>query len=185
MSSQSQTSNGMNVCVFCSMYDVDAKYAEPAAEFGRNLTENGHSLVWGGTDSGLMKVVSDAVKKNGGKIVGITMEGIRSTARADADELVVAKNLSERKRLMLERADAFVLLPGGIGSFDEITEILELKKHNLHDKHIIILNTDGFYAGFRTQLERMRQEGFITRPLETYLHFADTPAKVLDILNGQ
>jgi|SRR3989344_3848155 len=175
----------MNVCVFCSMYDVDAKYAEPAAEFGRGLAKNGHSLIWGGTDSGLMKVVSDAVKKNGGKIVGITMEDIRSTARVDADELVVAKNLSERKRLMLERADAFVLLPGGIGSFDEITEILELKKHNLHDKRIVILSTDGFYAGFNTQLERMRREGFIAQPLETYLHFAETPDKAMDFLNGQ
>ena len=175
----------MNVCVFCSMYDVDAKYAEPAAEFGRGLGRDGHSLIWGGTDSGLMKVVSDAVKEGGGKIVGITMESIRGTARADADELIITKTLSERKKLMLERADAFVLLTGGIGSFDEITEILELKKHNLHDKHIIILNTDGFYAGFRTQLERMRQESFIARPLETYLHFADTPAKVLSILSGQ
>ena len=167
------------------MYDVDAKYAEPAAEFGRGLAKNGHSLIWGGTDSGLMKVVSDAVKEGGGKIVGITMEDIRSTARADADELVVAKNLSERKRLMLERADAFVLLPGGIGSFDEITEILELKKHNLHDKRIVILSTDGFYAGFNTQLERMRREGFIAQPLETYLHFAETPDKAMDFLNGQ
>src|SRR3989344_4068710 len=172
----------MNVCVFCSMYDVDAKYAEPAAEFGRGLTENGHSLVWGGTDSGLMKVVSDAVKKNGGKIVGITMEGIRSTARADADELVVAKNLSERKRLMLERADAFVLLPGGIGSFDEITEILELKKHDVHDKPIVVLDTDGFYEGFRSQLLRMEREGFIARALEEYISFADTPADVLRLL---
>src|SRR3989338_6496702 len=120
----------MNVCVFCSMYDVDAKYAEPAAEFGRSLAENGHSLIWGGTDSGLMKVVSDAVKEGGGKIVGITMEDIRSTARADADELVVAKNLSERKRLMLERADAFVLLPGGIGSLCVKNEIIQIKKHN-------------------------------------------------------
>ena len=111
------------------MYDVAAKYAEPATELGRGLAKEGHALVWGGTDSGLMKIVSDAVKHSGGKIIGITMENIRDTARSDADELVVAKGLSERKNVMRERADAFVLLPGGIGSLDEITEILKRKMH--------------------------------------------------------
>jgi len=164
------------------MYDVAAKYAEPAAELGRGLAKEGHALVWGGTDSGLMKIVSDAVKHSGGKIIGITMENIRDTARSDADELVVAKDLSERKNIMRERADAFVLLPGGIGSFDEITEILELKKHEVHDKPIVILNTDGFYEGFRAQLLRMEREGFIARALEEYISFADTPADVLRLL---
>jgi predicted Rossmann-fold nucleotide-binding protein len=86
---------------------------------------------------------------------------------------------------MRERADAFVLLPGGIGSFDEVTEILELKKHNLHDNPIVILNTDDFYGGLRSQLERMRREGFIARPLEEYLHFAATPEEALSACSKQ
>jgi len=164
------------------MYDVATKYTEPAAEFGRGLAKEGHALVWGGTNSGLMKVVSDAVKNGGGKIFGVTMEDIRATARSDADDMVVAKNLSERKFMMRERADAFVLLPGGIGSFDEITEILEQKKHGLHHKPIVILNTDDFYDGFRSQLLRMEREGFIARALEEYISFAGTPADVLRLL---
>jgi len=176
---------GMNICVFCSMYDVEAKYAEPAVILGQLLAKNGHALIWGGSNSGLMKTIADSVQESGGKIVGITIERLRNSARKNADELIVAKELSERKTLMRERSDAFVLLPGGIGSLDEITEILELKKHHLHDKPIVILNTDGFYDGFRSQLERMQREGFIAHPLPKYLHFADTPEAALEILSGQ
>jgi len=165
------------------MYDVAEQYAKSAAEFGRLLAKDGHTLIWGGSDSGLMKTIADAVQKNGGRTVGVTIERLQGSARRNADELIVTKDLAERKNTMRQRADAFVLLAGGIGSLDEITEILELKKHDLHDKPIVILNTDDFYAGFRSQLERMQREGFIAHPLEDYLRFAATPEETLRFLN--
>jgi len=165
------------------MYAVEAKYAEAADTLGKLIGTHGHTLIWGGSDSGLMKTIAGAVQKNGGKLIGVTMERIRDTARKSADELIITKDLNERKTLMRERADVFVLLPGGIGSLDEITEILELKKHGLHDKQIVILNTNDFYGDFRLQLERMGREGFIARPLQEYLHFAATPEEAFDFLN--
>lgn len=156
------------------MRDVDEKYTVPATEFARLLGERGHTLVWGGSDKGLMKMIASQVQENGGKIVGISMEIIKDTARTNADEMIVAKDLAERKSLMQSRADVFILLPGGIGSLDEITEMLELKKHKLHSKPIVIFNIDGFYDGLRSQLERMKEEGFIERPLEEFVYFSDT-----------
>jgi len=172
----------MNICVFCSMYDVADIYTKPAQELGNLLGQAGHALVWGGSKTGLMNVIADSVREGGGKLIGITFESIKETARIDADEMIVAKDLALRKAAMRERADAFILLPGGIGSFDEITDMLELKKHGIHGKPMVILNTNGFYDGFRTQLERMKEEGFIARPLSEYLHFAQNPEEAVEFL---
>lgn len=166
------------------MYEVDRAYSAAASEFGELLAKNGHALVWGGSDRGLMKTIADAVKRSGGRIIGITAEHLKGAARKEADELVVAANIAERKRLLQERADAFVLLPGGIGSFDEITDMLELKKHGFHNKPIVILNTRGFYDGFRAQLERMEREGFIARPLREYIVFASSPKEIFRTLSS-
>ena len=174
--------SGMNICVFCSMYDVDAKYTAPAVELARAIGERGHTLVWGGSDNGLMNTIASAVQERGGKLIGVTMERIKEKARKNANEMIITKDLAERKRLMRERSDAFVLLAGGIGSLDEITEILELKKHGLHDKPVVILNTDNFYEGLKLQLERMKNEGFIERPLKELAYFVDTPREVIEYL---
>ena len=167
------------------MHDVAPKYRSAAKELGRMLGERGHTLVWGGSNTGLMKEVADAVQNSSGNIIGITMEQIREKARTNADTMIVAKDLRERQDVMRAHSDAFVLLPGGLGSLDEITEILEFKKHGKHNKPVIILNTGGFYDGLRTQLKRMHKEGFVAQPLESYLHFAETPSKAINILNGQ
>lgn len=87
-------------------------------------------------------------------------------------------DLAERKAELLARADAIVVLVGGLGTLDEVTEVLELKKHNLHDKPVVVLDTEGFYDGLRTQLRRMDEEGFLPRPLAELITFADTPAEV-------
>ena len=89
--------------------------------------------------------------------------------------MVIAKDLGERKAMLLARSDAVVVLPGGLGTLDELSEILELRKHNAHEKRVIVLNTDGFYDGLKTQLDRMSSEGFIERPLAEYIAYAQTP----------
>ncbi|MER8183821.1 TIGR00730 family Rossman fold protein [Kitasatospora sp. NPDC094015] len=173
----------MNITVFCSAYSLDAHYTAPAAEFARLLGAGGHTLVWGGSHAGLMGLLADGVKEAGGRLVGISVELLAHKTYEGADELVMTVDLAARKAQLLARADAVVVLVGGLGTLDEVTEVLELKKHALHDKPVVVLDTEGFYAGLRTQLERMDAEGFLPRPLAELITFARTPAEVLDRLD--
>lgn len=170
----------MNILIFCSAQDVPEKYTKAAAEFATLLARKGHTLVWGGSDRGTMKVIADSAQKAGGKIVGISMEFFRHKARKNADEMIITKDLGERKRLMLQRSDAIVALAGGIGTLDETTEILALKRHGDHNKPIVFLDTEDFYQGMKMQLEKMEKDGFlrnmdndVTAGLLAY--FASTP----------
>jgi uncharacterized protein (TIGR00730 family) len=175
----------MNVCVFCSASEIAEKYTKPAQELGKLLGESGHSLVWGGSDKGLMKLIASSVEDAGGKLVGVSVEMFSHVARKNTHEMIVAKTLGERKAVMLERADIIVVLVGGIGTLDELTEVLELRKHGMHTKQIIVLNTDGFYEGMKVQLERMEKEGFLmsagnARSLKELIYFADTPEEIME-----
>ncbi|ATL69643.1 LOG family protein [Nocardia terpenica] len=174
----------MRICVFLSAADLDERYTAAAREFARLLGKDGHTLVWGGTDAGLMKVVADGVQESGGRLVGVSVEFLAHKARPNADEMIVAADLGERKARLLAQADAVVVLVGGTGTLDEATEILELKKHGLNRMPVVVLNTAGFYDGLRGQLERMQAEGFLPRPLTDLVHFADTPADALAYLEA-
>lgn len=168
----------MNICVFCSAYSLDERYTAPAAEFARLLGEGGHTLVWGGSHAGLMGLLADEVKAAGGKLVGVLVEMLRHKGYVGADELVMTRDLAERKAELVSRADAVVVLVGGFGTLDEVTEVLELKKHGMLDKPVVVLDSAGFYTGLRTQLERMEAEGFLPCSLADLISFADTPADV-------
>ncbi|MEV6373476.1 TIGR00730 family Rossman fold protein [Micromonospora musae] len=174
----------MNICVFLSAADLDARYTDPARLFGELIGKAGHTLVWGGSDMGLMKVVADEVRAAGGGLVGISVEILAGVAREDADEMVIAATLAERKALLLARADAIVILAGGLGTLDEATEILELKKHALHAKPVVLLNTDGFYDGLTAQLRRMAADGFLPVPLDDLLHVSADGADALAYLEA-
>ncbi|MCE3550867.1 TIGR00730 family Rossman fold protein [Pseudonocardia sp. RS11V-5] len=163
----------VRICVFLSGADLDERYTRPAREFAELLGKGGHTLIWGGSDTGLMKVVADGVREAGGRLVGISVGFLRDVARKDADEMVIAGDLAERKALMLAGADAIVVMAGGLGTLDEATEILELRKHKLHDKPVVLLNTAGFYDGLTLQLRRMDAEGFLPVPLAALVFFAD------------
>ena len=115
--------------------------------------------MWGGSDTGLMKVVADRVHETGGRLVGISVDFLREWARKDADEMVFAEDLAERKALLLARSDAVVVMAGGLGTLDEATDILEQRKHGLHNKPVVLLNTAGFYDGLVVQLRRMERGG--------------------------
>ncbi|MCE9541177.1 TIGR00730 family Rossman fold protein [Candidatus Kaiserbacteria bacterium] len=169
----------MNICVFCSANDVAEHYTASAKELATLIAEGGHTLVWGGSNKGTMKAIADAAQDAGGKIVGVSVEMLKAAARPNADEMIITANLGERKAMLLERSDALVVLPGGIGTLDEVTEILELKKHHMHEKAVVFLNTGGFYAGLKIQLERMEEENFLTRPLPELAFFADTPEETM------
>ncbi|MFD5424106.1 TIGR00730 family Rossman fold protein [Streptomyces sp. NPDC127084] len=172
----------MNICVFLSAADLDERYTRPAREFAELLGKGGHTLVWGGSDVGLMKVVADGVQEAGGRLVGVSVEFLSDRARAIADEMVVARDLAERKAQMLSRADAVVIMVGGTGTLDEATEILELKKHGHTTMPVVLLNTAGFYDGLRQQFLRMEAEGFLPVPLSDLVFFAEEPVGALAYL---
>ncbi|MET8868356.1 TIGR00730 family Rossman fold protein [Nonomuraea sp. NPDC004580] len=175
----------MNICVFCSASDLDDRYTVPAREFAGLLGKGGHTLVWGGSDSGLMKVVADGVQEAGGRLVGVSVEFLAHLARPGADEMVVTRDLAERKAQLLARADAFVIMVGGSGTLDEATEILELKKHGLHARPVVLLNTAGFYDGLKEQFQRMEAEGFLPVPLTELVFFAEEGVGALAYLEEQ
>ncbi|WP_028805290.1 TIGR00730 family Rossman fold protein [Streptomyces sp. 142MFCol3.1] len=172
----------MNICVFLSAADLDDRYTRPAREFAELLGKDGHTLVWGGSDVGLMKVVADGVQEAGGRLLGVSVDFLAAKARVGADEMIVARDLAERKALLLEKADAVVIMVGGTGTLDEATEILELKKHGRTDKPVVLLNTAGFYDGLKQQFRRMEAEGFLPRPLTELVFFAEEPVGALAYL---
>ncbi|MET8170291.1 TIGR00730 family Rossman fold protein [Streptomyces sp. NPDC005329] len=172
----------MRICVFLSAADLDERYTRPAREFAELLGKGGHTLVWGGSDVGLMKVVADGVQEAGGRLCGVSVDFLAATARAGVEEMVIARDLAERKRLLLEKADAVVVMVGGTGTLDEATEILELKKHGHTDKPVVLLNTAGFYDGLKEQFRRMEDEGFLPVPLTDLVFFAEEAVGALAYL---
>lgn len=177
-----RTVETMNICVFLSAADLDERYTRPAREFAELLGRGGHTLVWGGSDVGLMKVVADGVQEAGGRLLGVSVEFLADRARKGVEQMVIAPDLAERKRLLLEHADAVVVMVGGTGTLDEATEILELKKHGHTDKPVVLLNSAGFYDGLKEQFRRMEDEGFLPRPLTELVFFAEEPVGALAYL---
>lgn len=175
----------MNIGVFLSAADLGEQYTEPAREFGKLMGAGGHSLVWGGSDVGLMKVLADSVQEAGGRLVGVSVAFLQGRVRPQADEMVVTADLAHRKAELLRRSDAIVVMVGGMGTLDEATEILELKKHGLHSKPVVLLNSAGFYDGLELQLRRMDAEGFLPLPLSRLVYFAQDGAAALAYIQEQ
>lgn len=151
------------LCIYCSSSDrLDAKYAAAAGELGRELVARGWGLVYGGGKTGLMGAVARAVKAHGGRVVGVIPEFMkaRELAYDEADELVTVVTMRERKLLMEARADAFVALPGGFGTLEEIMEILTLRQLDVVKKPCVFFNQDGFYDDLVRLFEKMLAEKF-------------------------
>ena len=172
----------MNIAVFCSAYVNDEEYVAPAGRLAWLIGSQGHSLVWGGSHVGIMKVIADGVRQHGGKIYGVSVEAYKHRAHKNADEMIIAKDLGERKAAMLAKSDALIVLPGGLGTLDELTEVLELKKQAHHNKPVAILNINGFYDGLLAQLTKMHREGFIPLDISKLVYFANDPDTVMRYL---
>jgi hypothetical protein len=171
-----------SVCVFSSSSDAVAPhYTEAASALGRLMAEQKLTLVYGGGKVGLMGAVARAVHANGGTVVGVIPHYLRKkeVAYEQADELIVTKCLRERKAVMEERADAFVALPGGFGTLEEILEILTLKQLEAHGKPVVFLNTNGFFEPLLAMFERLYHEQFTKRDYRSHYHIADAPSDVL------
>ena len=169
----------MKIAVFCSARDVPERYRIPALTVVEAFSKAGHDLVWGGSDTGLMKAVADRAEANGARLFGVSVEFLRRFARASATSMEIPADLSARKARMMELADAFLILPGGTGTLDEAVSLLEHKKHGLNPKPIVFLDTDGFYQGLRAQLLRMSKDGFMAHDPGDLAMFVDTPERAL------
>ena len=151
------------LCVYCgSSSRLDPKYYSAAEAVGRAMVANGWGLVYGGGNVGMMGSVAQAVKDSGGHVVGVIPDFMRERELAyhRADELITVDTMRERKRIMEERASAFLALPGGIGTLEELTEIMTLRYINRLDKPVVLFNQDGFYDDLLRFFERMTRERF-------------------------
>jgi uncharacterized protein (TIGR00730 family) len=154
-----------SVCVYCGSADaVDQRYRAAAAELGRSLAAAGIVLVFGGGRIGLMGVAADAALAAGGRVVGIIPAALRDAelAHQGVSELVVVDTMHDRKRIMAERADAFAILPGGIGTLDEAFEILTWRQLKLHDKPIFVVDVAGYWQPLRALLDHIVAHNFAT-----------------------
>ncbi len=175
------------LCVYCSSSrDLDPKYYEAGEAMGRGLAERGWGLVYGGGNAGTMGSVARATKSAGGKVVGIIPEFMeeRELAFHEADELVTVDSMRERKRIMAERADAFVTLPGGIGTLEEVSEIMVERGLAMHSKPLVLVNQDGYYDGLLAFLDRMIAENFKSAGFKSLIGVANTVDEVWPLLES-
>ena len=176
-----------SICVYCSSSDaIQEVYFHAAAELGKLIAESGYELVYGGGNVGLMRAAAEAVHAHGGRVVGVIPGFMRDRGLAydAADEMVVTSTMRERKAAMESRADAFVALPGGFGTLEEMMEVLTLKQLRRHRKPVVFLNTQGFYDGLQALFEHMFQEQFVSAQSRSLYHFAARPTDVMDYIAG-
>lgn len=153
-----------SLCVYCSSSDrLELKYYEAATQVGAEIARRQWALVYGGGKSGLMGAVARGTKDNGGRVVGVIPEfmKVRELAFDEADELISVLTMRERKMLMETRADAFVALPGGWGTLEEILEILTLAHLDVFKKPIVIFNQDGYFDDLLAMFDRIVRENFM------------------------
>ena len=158
-----------SVCVYCgSGFGTDPAFAEAARTLGRSLAEGGVALVYGGGNVGLMGTVARAALDAGGHVTGIIPDFLKARERMldDVQETIVVPDMHTRKKLMFDRADAFVALPGGIGTLEELVEQMTWAQLGRHRKPILLVSVDGFWAPLIALLAHMRDTGFIRPGLD-------------------
>jgi uncharacterized protein (TIGR00730 family) len=172
-----------SVCVYCgSSNRVDDRYKQAASDLGTLLGTTGVSLVYGGGRVGLMGLVADAALAAGGTVVGIIPEHIQALEvdHTGLTELHVVDSMHTRKRMMVDRSDAFVVLPGGLGTLDELFEVLTWKQLRLHDKPIVVVDVEGYWRPMLDMMDAMIEAGFVRpehrRLMRVVGAVADVPA---------
>ena len=176
------------ICVFCgSSLGFNHGYAEAAGDMGRALVRRGLGLVYGGESVGLMGVLADVVMTEGGEAIGVLPEAMlaRETGKPDLldlTELRVVDSMHQRKQLMSDLSAGFVALPGGMGTFEELCEILTWAQLGIHSKPVGLVNSAGYYEPLLTLFDHAVTEGFIAPTHRMLLKSADTPDELLDDL---
>lgn len=165
----------MNICVFCSSSNAIANvYFEAAVNLGKLIGQNNHSIVYGGANVGLMHTVAESARQSGAISIGIIPESIHNKKLSSPldHEQIITPNMRDRKYLMRKRSDAFIALPGGFGTLEEILEVITLKQLQYHQKPIVFINTEGFFNSLFDQFERAYRESFSKEDYKSTYHIA-------------
>lgn len=171
------------ICVFCSASEsIDERYRSAAVELGAELVKRNYNLVFGASYCGLMKVIADTVKENGGKVCGVGLEAFNRVISNDFDydELHIAKNFSERKSVMYEKSDAFITLPGGIGTYEEYFSTYSANNISKTPKPSGLLNICNFYDPIIEQINNGYKLGFISQKKFEFFTFDSQVSSLLD-----
>ena len=175
------------ICVFCSSSErIARRHIQLAADVGAEIARRGHSLVSGGGRVSSMGAVARAARAGGATTVGVIPEALvdLEVADHDADELVVTPDMRARKGEMDRRCDAFLCLPGGLGTLEELLEIWVSHTLGLHAKPIVVLDPDSVFAPLRAQVDSLVDAGFVRAPARGALRWAATPAEALDLIDA-
>jgi cytokinin riboside 5'-monophosphate phosphoribohydrolase len=178
---------GLAVCVFCaSTSGLPQVHMDAARRLGLLIAERGHSLVYGGGNVGLMGQVARAVHDGGGRVFGAIPRALveRELAYGPADELLVTGTLRERKAEMDARADAFVALPGGFGTLEELVEVITLRQLELHERPIVVVDVAGYYRPFVALAREMVEQGFAPAGEGTLFEVADSPEAAIGLVEA-
>ena len=180
--------DSFTVCVYCgSRAGRLPAYANAAREVGRLIAERGWGMVYGGGKAGLMGLVADAALAGGAEVVGVIPRSLmeREVGHRGLGKLHVVDTLHQRKQMMAERADAFITLPGGIGSMEELFEVWSWRQLGYHDQPIGLLDVEGYYEPLIGLIARMVDQGFVSQACSAMLQTGHDPAELLARLAAQ
>lgn len=177
----------MKICVFCSSSNaVSDIYFEAAEILGCLIGKHQHSLVYGGANVGLMEHTARSVSNSGGKIIGIIPQKIHDNNLSSSlsNEHIITPSMDERKKLMGEKSDAFIALPGGFGTLEEILEVITLKQLEYHQKPIVFINTNGFFNNLFLQFEKSFTEGFAKVNYKKLYKIVNSPEEAIKYIEN-
>ena len=177
----------MNICVYgASSNEIDKRYIEAGELLGEEMAKRGHNLIFGGGAAGLMGDVARGVTKGGGKVIGVAPSffNVDGVFYDKCDDFHLTETMRERKQLMEDLSEAFIMTPGGIGTYEEFFEILTLKQLSRHSKAIAIFNTMGYYDHMEELMQSTAEKNFMRdASLKLYETF-ENPAELLDYIEG-
>ncbi|MDE6002242.1 MAG: TIGR00730 family Rossman fold protein [Prevotella sp.] len=175
----------MKICVFCSAnQQLDPAFFVATEELGRWLAQQGHTLVYGGVNQGLMECVAKAAHEAGGQTIGVIPQIIEKSGRISqyVDVEMLCDNLSDRKQLMADQSDVFIALPGGIGTLDEVFTIAASHTIGYHRKQVILYNVKGFWDSLLAMLDDLQQRGMVRGQWRDYISVANSLGELSSLL---
>lgn len=176
-----------SICVYCSASNkVKDEYKNIAKQIGELIAEHGKTLVYGGATTGLMGITANATLEKGGKVIGVITKALEDleVKHLGLDECHMAETMHERKAMMVDKSDAFIILPGSLGTLDELAELAVWKQLSVHTKPIIIVNIDNFWDGFLTQIDRMTIENCMPEDHKKIVTVVNTVEEIIPTLKN-
>ena len=176
-----------NISIFCGAHKGrNPEYAKAAESIAKAIAKKGINIVFGGGNVGLMKIISDTALDNGVEVLGISLKSLHALELVNprVDEIVVSDTLLDRKDEFMSRSDAFIVLPGGVGSLDELAEIMASNQLGIINKPVGILNTKGYYDHLLNWFNKAVDEGFISSKNLDELLVADSPDELIDMITN-